>query len=318
MVKRFRNIFALLGVALLAVGLLAACSTDTSGLEQQIAGLQTQVGQLEEQLQSVQGQAPEAVAQPTIMVNPSFYKYPEGNKPAGDLWFYGSGLEPGQWYELSISADGALLSIDLLADDVLRQANDDGAFAVTLAAIRPDRSHPLNLESGQRGGVFVVSLWDADTDALLASTPFVVCGSDLENSWCDSAFESAVVPVPVVEGAGTVWNMGRIRIMDDWFQLRVGSEAKWGYEADSRLDSRDGDGLVITIALGDTIAMERLEDRGTTDHNFTIVGLGIDVAMVPDQRIEPYEFTPDKAGEFEIDCSLHPGAHSNIRLIVTE
>ena len=317
MVKRFRNIFALLGVALLAVGVLAACGTDTSGLEQQIAGLQTQVGQLEEQLQSVQGQAPEAIVQPTVMVKPSFYKYPAGNKPAGDLWFYGSGLEPGQWYELSISADGALLGVDLLADEVLRQANDDGAFAVTLAAIRPDNGHPLNIESGEQGGVFVVSLWDADTDALLTSTPFVVCGSNLENSWCDSAFESAVVPVPVVEGAGTVWNIGRVRIMDDWYQLRIGSEAKWGYEADSRLDNREGD-LVMTIALGDTIAMERLENRGTTNHNFTIAGLGIDVAMTPDQRIEPYEFTPDKAGEFLIDDSLDPGAHGTIRLIVTE
>ena len=93
--KRFANILVSLGLSVLAVGLLAACGTDadTADLEQQVAGLQTQVAALQAQ----SGSAP-AGAQPTVMVNPAFYKYPAGAKGEGELWFYGSGLEAGQWY----------------------------------------------------------------------------------------------------------------------------------------------------------------------------------------------------------------------------
>ena len=76
----------------------------------------------------------------------------------------------------------------------------------------------------------------------------------------------------------------------------------------------------MTIALGDSIMIsDRLENRGTVDHNFTIADLGIDVAMTPDQRIEGgFEIKPDKVGEFVINDSLHPDGHGRALLIVTE
>ena len=73
--KFFRNILASLGVAVVGMALLAACGTDTSDLEQQVAALQAQLQQQDEQLQSLQGQLPIAGDQPTIMVKPAFFKY---------------------------------------------------------------------------------------------------------------------------------------------------------------------------------------------------------------------------------------------------
>ena len=168
---------------------------------------------------------------------------------------------------------------------------------------------------GQSGGVFNVKLWDMETDTLLASTPLVICGSNGENPWCLP--EEEVVAEP---GAGTVFNVARIRIEDGFFQLRVGSTPLFGYEADSRIDSNVGDGWVMTIALGDSIVInERLENRGSVDHHLTIADLGIDVTLTPDQRItDGFVIKPDRVGEFVINDSSDPDGHGKALLVVTE
>ena len=184
--------------------------------------------------------------------------------------------------------------------------------------IRPGRF--LDPEIELRGGAFLVKLWDTETEALLATTPWLVCGQSRENEWCGAAVETAIVPEPVVEGAGTVFNIARIRIGDGFFQLRVGPTPLFGYEADSRIDSNVGDGWVMTIALGDSILIsERLENRGTVDHHLTIADLGIDVTLTPDQRItDGFVIKPDKVGEFVINDSSDPDGHGKALLIVTE
>ena len=329
--KRFRNILAFLGVALLAMGLLAACGTDTdtSDVEQQVAALQTQVGQLEEQLRSVQGQLPKAVEQPTLMVNPAFFKYPEGPRGAGELWFYGSGLEPGQWYGLTIEGEGKVASVDALANDALRQANDGGAFAVTLSSIKPERGHPLDVELGQRGGVFVARLWDADTDALLASTPFVVCGSDGENAWCEAALDSAIVPEPagaVAAPTGTIYTLDEFKFRDGLMELRMGDTTAWGYNADERVRSGPrgddpGRDVVMTINVGDGIVFPNgLTSSGgssTSTHYFTIDELGINEAIEPGEDTNfGFLLAPTEPGTYRIFCSAHPDDHGNVTLIV--
>ena len=328
-VKHIRKIVVVLGAAVLATGLLAACGADTNDLEQQVAGLQTQVAELEAQLQS--GQGPQAAAQPTVMVNPAFYKYPAAAKGEGELWFYGSGLEPGQWYGLTIESATKVASVDHLADDTLRQANDTGAFAVTLASIKPEDGHPLNVDLGERGGVFVVKLWDADTDAVLASTPFVVCGSNGENPWCDAAEVSATVPEPGVAGAGgaptgTIYTLDEYKFRDGLMELRMGDTTAWGYNAGETIRSgpRDADpgrDIVITISVGDALVFPNgLTSSGsssTETHFFTIDELGINEAVDPGEDTNfGYTLSPPEAGTYRIYCSAHPDAHGSVVLIV--
>ena len=314
------------------MGLLAACGTDTDtgDLERQVAGLQAQVGQLEQQLEAQEAQSPGAVEQPTLMVNPAFFKYPAAKQGPGALWFYGSGLEPGQWYGITIEGEGKTANVDALAGDELRQANDSGAFAVSLAAIRPDDGHPLNTDLGQRGGVFVARLWDADTDALLASTPFVVCGSDGENAWCEAAQDSAVVPVASAGGAaaitGTTYTLDEFKFRDGLMELRMGDTTAWGYNADERIlsgprDDDPGRDVVMTISVGDAIVFPNgLTSSGsssTETHFFTIEELGINEAIEPGTDTNfGYVLSPPEAGTYRIFCSAHPDAHGNVTLIV--
>ena len=327
--KRFLKILASLGLAVVAVGLLAACGTggDTSGLEQQVAGLQAQVGELEAQLQSLESAG--AVAQPTLSVNPAFYKYPQTPKGAGELWFYGSGLEPNQWYGITIEGEGKVANVDGLAGDALRQANEAGAFAVTLSSIKPEDGHPLNVELGERGGVFVVMLWDADTDALLASTPFVVCGSDRENPWCDAAQDSATVPDPaaaVAAPTGTIYTLDEFKFRDGLMELRMGDTTAWGYSAGETIRSGPrgddpGRDIVVTISVGDALVFPNgLTSSGsssTETHFFTIDELGINEAIEPGEDTNfGYVLSPPEPGTYRIYCSAHPDAHGNVTLIV--
>ena len=315
MAKRLRDVLALLAVAGLAIGLAAACAGDgdDNASAQELAALRARVQELETQQQAAAEPAGPSVG-PTILVKPAFFKYPKGRvREPGLIWFYGSGLEPGQWFRISIEAEGEDGDVVFAPED-LRQANASGAFALTQPELRPDRWAVRDV-FGQQGGVFNVKLWDMDTDTLLAWTPLVICGSNAENLGCEPEEEVVVVP-----GAPTVFDIARIRIEDGYFQLRIGSTPYWGYEVEERIDSAPGDGWAMTIALGDSIMIsERLENRGSVDHHFTIADLGIDVAMTPDLRItDGFEIKPGKVGEFVINCSLHPDAHGKALLIVTE
>ena len=303
----------LLAAAVLALTLLAACAgdADEAPTARQVTELQARVQQLEDQLS-----APPAPLNrgPTLMVEPAIFSFPEGRiSDPGLIWFFGSGLEPGQWIRISIEAEGE----DGHVGFSRRRANESGAFALTPPEIQPD-NWAVSDELGRRGGVFAVKLWDMETDNLLASTPLVVCGSDGTNRWCDAA--ERLTPAIAVTAA-VVYELRRFQIEDDLFELRMGPESYWGYDADARIGAPGGDGLVITIKLGDTIrfgALRTSSSRSTKNHHFTITELGIDVELGPGDRIEPYELTPEIAGEFVIDDSSDPGAHGKVLLIVTE
>ena len=318
---RFRNAVGLLAIALLATGLLAACSGDGDDAETAaaLAALEAQLQQLS-QAPAMEEPSEGAKAGVTLQVDPVIFKFPARRlSDSGVVWFYGSGLEAGQWFRILVRAEGEVAELMDFGPETLRQANDDGSFGITLPGIRPDRFQGVPEGWGIQGGVWAVELWDMDSGEVLATTPWVICGSAGENEWCPAALETAAVPEPV-EGSGTTWDIARIRIQDGNFQLRMGADAYWGYDAEARIDSNAGDGWVMTIALGDTVALERLENRTDSgmNHNFTIAELGIDVAMTPDQRIEPYKLKPDKAGEFVIDDSSDSGEHGKALLIVTE
>ena len=116
-----------------------------------------------------------------------------------------------------------------------------------------------------------------------------------------------------------------VYVLDNWvvedgnFELRMGPEPYWGYEAESRPTSTVGDGIIMTANVGDTLQFARLRQSGsrsTKPHNFTIEGLGIDIALA-DGNVEPFEIGPlTTEGTFVIDDSTDPGEHGKAVLIV--
>ena len=113
-------------------------------------------------------------------------------------------------------------------------------------------------------------------------------------------------------------------VLDNWvvedgkFELRMGAEAYWGYEAEARPTSTTGDGIIMTANVGDTLQFARLRQSGsrsTKPHNFTIEGLDIDIPLA-DGAIEPFEIVLTIEGTFIIDDSTDPGEHGKAVLIV--
>ena len=333
MAKRLRNALTIFAGGILVAGVLSGCAGGTSDVEQQLAESQTQIAELETQVQRLQAGQAEAAGQQTgleeqalgrpvgatLVVKPRIFKFPERRlRTRGDVWFSGSGLEPSQRFTLTIEAFGVEGVVVPLPGD-MRQASGEGTFAVGTPGIRPGRFLDPDIEL--RGGAFLVKLWDMETEALLATTPWLVCGQSRENEWCEASEETALVPEPVVEGAGTVYKLDRFQVEDNLFQLRMGAEPYWGYNADERINATEGDGIVMTIKLGDTLKFDALRTssrRTTVDHRLTIAELGIDVEVGPGVRIEPWELKPEMAGEFVIDDSSDPGKHGKVLLIVTE
>ena len=338
--NRFRSALTILTFTILAAGLLVACAEgrEQERQEQQIAQIQTQVEQLQADLAAAQAETEaratalqerpgDAGTGAVLRVEPSIFEFPKGSQSGvGNVWFFGSGLEPGQWYTISIHAGGNGQEVPLLGGpDTLRQANEEGTFAISVTRIdgRPGRFDYAGLgdEQLREGGAFLLKLEDVDTGEVLASVPWLICGQDRENEWCPAALDTAIVPEPVVAGSGTIYDLDRFQIEDNLFQLRMGPTPYWGYDAEARIDATAGDGIVMTIKLGDTLKFSRLgtsSRRTLTDHHLTIAGLGIDLEVPVGFRLEPWELKPDKAGEFVIDDSTDPGAHGKVLLIVTE
>ena len=136
---------------------------------------------------------------PVLRVEPAIFNFPERKNGYGNVWFYGSGLEPGQWYTLSVRGEDGEQEVPLLGNpDNVRQANAVGAFAISVSRIdaRPGRFDyaGLGIDQLARGGVFVLTLDDVDTGEVAAMTPWVVCGQARENPWCPSAKDTTVLP----------------------------------------------------------------------------------------------------------------------------
>ena len=131
-------------------------------------------------------------------------------------------------------------------------------------------------------------------------------------------------PVPLARPP-IVFEIDEIVMEDGKIELRIGDEPYWGYAAKDRLSSAEGDGLLITVRVGDTLAIGAVrmsEDRSTVDHNMTIEGLGIDIptAGVLSLREAPEAdrilIVFDKEGTFAIDDSVDPGTHGTFNIVV--
>ena len=128
---------------------------------------------------------------PTVAVYPSVLRWPEGRASGAGVWIMGSGLEPGQWFELWAGVNGLVDDIALfgLEGASLRQANQEGAFALAFTIsgrVEREDLETLLMES-QFNGPVTVSVVDMDTGKTLATTPWLVCGRERAEPWCASA-----------------------------------------------------------------------------------------------------------------------------------
>ena len=197
---------ASIGAALvLALVLVTACA-NTDELEQQIADLSQEVEQEKaarmaaeeagfQQMAAVIGELSNQPPGVQMLVEPPIFEYPEGrirtrNAP-GTVWVFGSGLQPGQWFELTVQTQGNEIPLSFPGDFV-RRASADGTFAATMSEFRHP-FYPLHRDGGGPGGIFTFLLRDSDTGALLASTPWAVCGIERENPWCSAAKATAKI-----------------------------------------------------------------------------------------------------------------------------
>ena len=331
-----KTAITLMVAGVVAAGFAVSCA---SGDEEQIADLQAEVGQLEQQLTTVQAQlearlgaleaggaaAPARVGA-TLNVDPAIFVFPEGRLSGnGNVWFYGSGLEPEQWFEITVENDGDGGSIPLLGDaNTLRQADSDGAFAITVEEVdaREDRWGVLRDEVLQQGGVFILNLRDLDTDEILASTPWVVCGQERTNDWCSAARETAIQPPPLDEvladilGGGTVYELEEIRIEQDNFRLLMGDTEAWGMSGRIRGD------LEIIVNPGDKLTFLNIQNRSELPARFVNEALGINVGPLDINRgmLAPFEIKipNDVLGSFVVDDPDRLGERSQFVITVVE
>jgi hypothetical protein len=192
-------------VLVLALVLVTACA-NTDELEQQVADLRQEVEQEKaarmaaeeagfQQMAAAVGELSNQPPGVQMLVEPAIFEYPEGrirtrNAP-GTVWVFGSGLQPGQWFELTVQTQGNEIPLSFPGDFV-RRASADGTFAATLSEFRHP-FYPLHRDGGGPGGIFTFLLRDSDTGALLASTPWAVCGIERENPWCSAAKATAKI-----------------------------------------------------------------------------------------------------------------------------
>ena len=92
----------------------------------------------------------------------------------------------------------------------------------------------------------------------------------------------------------------------------MGETTAWGYGVGDRISGLDGDGIVITVHVGDTLQMRRIDNPARTcERPMTVVNeeLGINYTLAPDEQIEPFVIELTKAGTFVIDNPADPGSH---------
>ncbi len=169
-----------------------------------------------------------------------------------------------------------------------------------------------------------IPLGDADVEpfeiVLTTEGTFVI-----DDSTDPGEHGKAVLIVGPALAGGTVYEVAGFVVEDGLFELRMGDEAYWGYQAEGRPSNRAAE-LLITAKVGDTIKFEVIRQSGsrsTKAHHFTIEGLGIDINLDEEYgtgggRVEPYELKLDQAGTFVIDDSTDPGEHGKATLVVEE
>ena len=212
-----------------------------------------------------------------------------------------------------IEGDGVLVSVNV--GDTLsfrRIENPARNCAVPLVVVNEDLGFDHTLQPDDRVEPFSIALTKAGT-------------FDITDPAEAGGRGSFVIEVKAAAGAGPrVYELARISTPDCNYELRMGLTTAWGYNDpvdDSRINATVGDGILVTINVGDTLRFDRFEtpSRLCTE-TVSIVNeeLGLNETLQPDERIEPYEIVFPKAGSFVIDDPAKPGGRGTFVIEVKE
>ena len=122
-------------------------------------------------------------------------------------------------------------------------------------------------------------------------------------------------PTPVPErnlAEPVVYVLDKLTSRDCGYEFRMGEITAWGYGVGDRIRGLDGDGILITVQVGDTLQMRRFDNPARTcEQPMTVANeeLGINYTLQPDEQIEPFVINLTKAGTFVIDNPADPGSH---------
>ena len=125
---------------------------------------------------------------------------------------------------------------------------------------------------------------------------------------------------PCPPGDGAVYDVGEWIVEDGAFELRMGADAYWGYEAEQRVSSLT-DGIVMTFNPGDTLRIGTLRSsssRSTMPHGITVVGLGVDIQLAVGESREGVVIAVCEVGIYAIDDFRDRGAHGIADIVVKE
>ena len=153
--------------------------------------------------------------------------------------------------------------------------------------------------------------WNAAPDANLARHQVRIDVGTF--STVESATTFTVATSPVTH------TLDKFRFDDLSMELRMGSEAAFGYEAGERINSADFD-IAMTINVGDSIVFPNdltlSASKSTENHFLTIAELGIDVEISDFGAGSEFTITPTESGTFSITCSAHADSHGTATLFV--
>jgi len=116
--------------------------------------------------------------------------------------------------------------------------------------------------------------------------------------------EPAGGPLPVT------YILDEIRVRDGAFELRMGADAAWGYEAEARIRSDKVDEVRIFLNAGDKLVLPDGITAGGSNETtsfFTIDVLGLDVELPPDTDSNPgIELLFEESGTYRVYDSSDP------------
>ncbi len=107
---------------------------------------------------------------------------------------------------------------------------------------------------------------------------------------------------------------------DDYIRFEGDDLSPYGTDLVSPVSSVDGP-WTIPVEKGDTITITEIYVSGrpgTLDHNLTIEGTDIDVTLGFGEGVGPFEVTFNEVGTFKVFCNIHPDAHGESLIVVTE
>ncbi|MCH8974189.1 MAG: hypothetical protein IH869_03855 [Chloroflexi bacterium] len=163
---------------------------------------------------------------------------------------------------------------------------------------------------------------DAGTYSITFDTPGTFLVDDILDPG-EHGVNTIIVLGDTMMAEPVVYTLDEIRVRDTVFELRMGDEALWGYDAGLRVRTDEVGDITISINVGDTLVFpDGLTGSGsaTETHFITIDEFGIDAEIAPGADTNlGLEITPTQAGTFRLYCSAHPdpAVHGNFFIVVS-